>query len=83
MHNVFKGIVVGVLGFFVWFLASIPLGISDAFGGAQDPTFYTIMVLGFLIMVGGPVVYVVVLPVAGWVKRRRARREVRSSPSSP
>ena len=73
MHNVFKGIVVGILGLIVWFLASIPLGISAAFGGAQDPLFYTIMVAGFLAMVGGPVVYIGILPAVAWLRRRRAR----------
>ena len=83
MHNVFKGIVVGVLGFVLWLVASFVGGAITGLGGPALPVLFLGMYLGFFVMVGGPVVYIVVLPVAGWIKRRRARHEVRASPASP
>ena len=63
MHNVFKGIVVGVLGFFFWFLSSVVEGLARV-GGEPTATGSALMYLGFLLMVGGPVVYILVMPVA-------------------
>jgi len=83
VHNVFKGIVVGFIGLVIWVAASIPAGIDAAFGATTPPFIEAFITLGFVLMILGPIVYIVVLPVAGWVKRRRARRDVRASPSSP
>lgn len=80
MHDVFKGIVVGFIGLVIWVGASIPAGIDAALGTTTSPVFEALMYLGFFIMVGGPLVYIVVLPVTGWLRSRRARREVTSSP---
>jgi len=73
VHNVFKGIVVGVLGFVVWLLTSVVGGLREGLGGGRDPVLYGLMFLGFFLMIGGPVVYIGVLPAWGWWKRRRAR----------
>lgn len=79
MHEVFKGIVTGFIGFILWGLFSIVEGLNEAFGEAT--AFGTAgMVLGFALMVGGPVVYIVVLPVAGWVRRWRSRRHGEGDP---
>ena len=83
MHNIFKGIVVGILGFIVWFLASVVGGLLEGLGGGRDPFLYGLVIIAGLTMIGGPVVYIVVLPVAGWLKRRRAHGGVRASPSPP
>ena len=72
MHNVFKGIVIGFIGLIVWVLFSVPLGIDAALGVAENPMFHTLMVLGFLLMVGGPAVYIVILPIWGWWRRKRS-----------
>ena len=72
MHNVFKGIVVSVLGFIVWFVVGIALGISDAVGVARDPVLNAFLYLSFFIMVGGPVVYIVILPIVGWWRGRHS-----------
>jgi len=74
MHNVFKGIVIGFIGLIVWVLFSVPLGIDAALGVAENPMFHTLMALGFLLMVGGPVVYIVILPIWGWWRRKRSVR---------
>ncbi len=72
MHDVFKGIVVGFIGLIIWVLASIPIGVNRAIGVADDPIVSTFMLLGFLLMVGGPAVYIVIIPVVNWWRRRRA-----------
>ena len=73
MHDVFKGIVVGFIGLVIWVLASIPAGIDAALGTTTSPLFDAFMVLGFFLMIGGPVVYIVVLPVRDWLRRHRTR----------
>ena len=40
---------------------------SDLF---SDPVSGSLVVVGFLVMLGGPVLFWVVLPIAGWVRRR-------------
>ena len=71
MHNVFKGIVVGFLGLIVWLLASLIGGIMEGLSGVRDPVLYALMTLGFFIMVGGPLCYIVVIPIVNWWRRRR------------
>lgn len=71
MHDVFKGIVVGFIGLIVWLLASIPAGIEHVLVGTEEPIVTPFMALGFFLMVGGPAVYIVILPVASWWRRRR------------
>jgi len=71
MHDVFKGIVVGFIGFIMWILVSIPLGIGEAVGVARDPVLNAALYLGFTLMVGGPVVYIVILPIWVWWRGRR------------
>lgn len=70
MNNIFKGIVVGVLGAVLWFLFSVLQGFGEAFG-TSDPVLETFMIIGFALMVGGPVVYIAILPAVAWLRRRR------------
>ena len=70
MHNVFKGIVVGCLGYLVWFLSGFVSAFTAGLTG-EGSAFQVATVIGFGLMVGGPVVYIIVLPVAGWLRRRR------------
>ena len=72
MHNVFKGIVVGILGFIVWFVVSVVYGIGQGLGGGANLTLDALMALGFTLMIGGPVVYIVVLPIVGWWRGRHS-----------
>jgi len=72
MHNVFKGIAVGVLGAILWTLFSVLQGVGEAFG-TPEPFFEAFMMIGFALMIGGPVVYIVVIPAVGWLRRRRSR----------
>ena len=57
MHNVFKGIIVGFIGFIIWFGVSVIYGIGLGLGAGENPTFNAFMFLGFFIMIGGPLVY--------------------------
>lgn len=75
MHNVFKGIVVGFIGFIIWFIVSVIYGIGTGLGAGENPTFSSFMYLGFFLMVGGPVVYIVILPIWGWWRKKRSARE--------
>lgn len=69
MHDVFKGIVVGFIGFVIWVIFSFMEGLNRAFG--EETTIgSTGMFLGFALMVGGPVVYIVILPILRWWRRR-------------
>jgi hypothetical protein len=79
MHDVFKGIVVGFIGFVVWALFSVLEGVNMV---VASPTAFgqTGMSIGFALMVGGPVVYILIIPVAGWLRRRRNRGGGGSSP---
>jgi hypothetical protein len=70
LHNVFKGVMVGFVGFVVWVTFSIFEGINRALG--KPGTFSQAgMFLGFALMVGGPVAYIVVLPIVDRLRKRR------------
>ena len=74
LHNVFKGIVVGFIGFVLWFVVSVVYSIGTGLGGGENSTFNAFMFLGFFRMIGGPVVYIVILPIRGWWRRKRSAR---------
>lgn len=71
MHNVFKGIVVGFIGFVIWFVTSVFAGIGAAVNATEDPLINAFMFIGFFIMVGGPVIYIVIIPIVNWWKRKK------------
>ena len=72
LHDVFKGIIVGALGFGVWFGVSVVYGIGTGLGGPDNPVFEAFMVIGFALMIGGPLIYIVILPVWGWWRSKRS-----------
>ena len=78
------GLVLAGVGFLVWAVASVLYAVTDAAHDTNpdaDPTAWlVILIIGFAVMVGGPFLYWFVLPVAGWIGRRR-HKEVTSSPS--
>lgn len=76
MHNFFKGIIVGFIGFVIWFGVSVIYGIGLGLGGGENPTLNAFMFLGFFIMVGGPIIYIVILPVLGWWRKKRSSETI-------
>ena len=74
LHNVFKGIIVGFIGFVIWFGVSVIYGIGLGLGAGENPTLNSFMFLGFFIMIVGPLVYIVILPIWEWWRRKRSAR---------
>ena len=68
MGNVFKGIVVGVLGFLVWLFSSVVGGTLEAFGTYSSGLRF-FMYLGGILMIAGPLVYIVVIPIRNRMKK--------------
>lgn len=67
MHNIFKGLALGLLGFIVWAISSFVAAISDVTGGAQPWFGEPLMVVSFFIMVGGPIIYWIIVPVKNYI----------------
>ena len=69
MHNAFKGIMVGLIGLALW----VSFSIVEAFAElAEDPNLFGLggMYLGFILMVGGPIIYIIVIPAVNRLRRR-------------
>jgi len=73
MRDIFKGIVVGFTGFVIWAMFSVFEGVSVVGGSGGNPVFEGLVFLGFFIMVGGPTIYIVVIPVMNWWRQHRSR----------
>ena len=67
------GLGIGVLGAILWIVASVAGGVIEGFGGGRNPGLYTLMVIGFAGMIGGPFAFWVILPIRGYRKNRRSR----------
>lgn len=69
------GLALAGIGFLVWAVASIIYALTDAAKDTNpeaDPTpWLVVLIIGFAVMVGGPALYWFVLPIAGWIRRRR------------
>ncbi len=70
MKSFFMGLVVGVLGLIVWLVASVIEGLVRGVEG-KGSWVYSLVVLGFLLMIGGPVFFWLLRPL--WNKVRRQR----------
>jgi len=69
--NVAGGAVTLFLGLILWILFSVMGGIEQAFGHF-DPTLYAAMVASFFLMILGPALFWIVLPL---IERHRRRRK--------
>lgn len=78
MGNFFRGLALGLLGLLVWVVGSVLAAAGAIAGGTGDlfeePLFGAILVIGFVVMVGGPLLYWVVAPVVAVVKHVRRKR---------
>ena len=63
VENFLKGLGCLLGGFAVWVLASIVAALGSFATSEINPFIYGMMVLGFFVMIGGPVVFWVIIPV--------------------
>jgi len=70
MGNILNGLVLLILGLILWIIASVVEAFLEFPTGQQTPMIY-VMALGFLVMIGGPVVFWIILPIRNWIRRRR------------
>lgn len=68
----FRGLIVAFIGFVTWLLASVVEGISEGTGGEPSTVMWTIISIGFFVMVGGPLYYWLARPL--WRLLRRPRQ---------
>ena len=72
MAKFFAGLACAFVGFIAWFCISIFLGIETGVTGEELTTVQTVaLAIPFLLMVGGPVVFWIVLPLGSAIMRRR------------
>lgn len=67
--NFFKGMVLLVLGALLWIVASILAAVAEV-TGEPFPLFQFFMVIGFSVMILGPILYWFVVPLRNWASKR-------------
>lgn len=72
MWSFFVGLVTGFIGFIIWALFGVIGGCGEAVTGEQDPGLYAAMIVGFLLMLGGPLFFWLIYPL--WKKARGGKR---------
>ncbi len=63
MKNFIIGLVTGLLGVLLWVLSSFVAGVGEGLGAEPLPILHTLMTVGFVVMITGPAIFWVVLPV--------------------
>ena len=71
MRNFLIGLAGLVGGAILWIVASVIGGFGEAVTGERDAVAFALMVIGFLVMVGMPMAFWVVIPL---VRRLRCKR---------
>jgi hypothetical protein len=71
--NFLIGLGIGVLGAILWVVASVTAGVGEGLGAEPLPSLHALMVIGFFVMVLGPLTFWLILPIRRAVKRRRSR----------
>lgn len=72
MSNLFKGFVSLVLGAVLWILTSVVGGFLEALGEASLTIEY-LMYIGFAIMVLGPIIFWIVIPIKDRLTKKERR----------
>jgi hypothetical protein len=67
------GLGIGVLGAILWVAASVTAGVGEGLGGEPLPILHALMVIGFFVMVLGPLAFWIVLPIRKTLRKRRSR----------
>lgn len=70
MSNLFRGFVCLVLGAVFWILTSVVGGFLEAFGEASL-TLECLMYIGFAMMVLGPFIFWIIVPIKNRLSRER------------
>jgi hypothetical protein len=70
MSNLFKGFVCLVLGAVLWILTSVVGGFLEAFGEASLTLEY-LMYIGFAIMVLGPIIFWIIIPIKNRLTKKK------------
>jgi uncharacterized BrkB/YihY/UPF0761 family membrane protein len=75
MGNFFRGLVLLMLGFLVWVVASIGAAVASTAEGDDslfaNPVWGTLVVISFAIMTLGPALFWLVAPVVSVLRRHR------------
>lgn len=67
------GLGIGVLGAILWVLTSVVAGIGEGLGGEPLPVLHALMVVGFIVMIGGPFTFWLILPIRRVLRNRRSK----------
>jgi hypothetical protein len=70
MSNLFKGFVCLALGAVLWILTSVVGGFLEAFGEASLTLEY-LMYIGFAIMVLGPIIFWIIIPIKNRLPKKK------------
>jgi drug/metabolite transporter (DMT)-like permease len=89
MRKFLIGLGLGLLGAILWVVASVVAGVASAgecleesgFGDCDsdlfaDPVSGSLVVVGFVVMLGGPALFWLILPIVGWVRRLRRKKKI-------
>lgn len=63
MGNFLNGLLLLVCGAVLWVVASVVGGFEEFATGGIDPVVLGLMAIGFVVMIGGPVWYWIVVPI--------------------
>ena len=74
MGKFFAGLALGILGALLWIIASVLAAVGALAEGEDDlfadPVAGSPVVVGFVVVIGGPVLYWFILPIVGWLRCR-------------
>jgi drug/metabolite transporter (DMT)-like permease len=77
VRNFFMGLALGLLGAILWIVASIIAAAASLAEDEKDlfadPVSGALAVVGFVVMFFGPLLFWLIVPVAGWWRRRHRR----------
>jgi len=57
------GLGIGLLGVILWLVSSLIAGVGEGLGAEPLPLLHALVTIGFVIMIGGPVFFWLILPV--------------------
>ncbi len=70
MRNFIIGLLLLIVGAILWIVASVIVALVEVAEGETEPVSYTLMVIGFLTMIGGPLTFWAVLPISRRIRGR-------------